>query len=105
NSLAGAVRMYDAARQIAKTGWSPKLIIGARLAFSDAPDLLVWAPDRSAYARLCRLLTLGRRRAPKGECALTLADVLEYSQGLLAGLVPGDGPFLQTVNANRPLRD
>src|SRR2546430_866877 len=38
NSLAGAVRMYDAARQIAKTGWSPRLIIGARLTFSDAPD-------------------------------------------------------------------
>src|SRR5215207_2384923 len=53
NTLAGAVRMFDAARQIAKTGWSPKLIIGARLAFTDAPDLLVWAPDRVAYARLC----------------------------------------------------
>src|SRR5688500_9030852 len=48
NTLAGAVRMFDAARQIAATGWGPKLIIGARLAFMDAPDLLVWAPDRAA---------------------------------------------------------
>ena len=50
NTLAGAVRMFDAARQIARTGWSPKLIIGARLAFTDAPDVLVWAPNRAAYA-------------------------------------------------------
>ena len=105
NTLAGAVRMFDAARQIAKPGWGPKLIVGARLAFTDAPDLLVWAPDRSSYARLCRLLTLGRRRAPKGECHLALADFLEYSDGLLAGLVPSDGPFLPTVNAIRPLRE
>src|SRR3954463_16143064 len=68
NTLAGAVRMFDAARQIAATGWGPKLIVGARLSFTDAPDVLVWAPDRPAYARLCRLLTLGRRRAEKGEC-------------------------------------
>src|SRR6478609_10092351 len=26
NTLAGAVRMFDAARQIARTGWGPKLI-------------------------------------------------------------------------------
>src|SRR3954462_5107255 len=56
NTLAGAVRMFDAARQIAKTGWGPKLLVGARLRFSDAPDLLVWAPDRASYAQLCRLL-------------------------------------------------
>jgi error-prone DNA polymerase len=87
NSLAGAVRMHDAARQIAKTGWSPKLIIGARLAFEDAPDVLVWAPDRQAYANLCRLLTLGRRRAPKGECKLYLNDLLEGGDGLLAALI------------------
>src|SRR5688500_7724504 len=63
NSLAGAVRMFVAARQVAKAGWGPKLIVGARLVFTDAPALLVWAPTRAAYARLCRLLTLDRRRA------------------------------------------
>src|SRR5579864_7973001 len=62
DSLAGAVRMHEAAREV-----DLKLLIGARLTLSDAPDLLVWAPDRSAYARLCRLLTLGKRRAQKGE--------------------------------------
>ena len=116
NSLAGAVRMYDAARQIAKTGWSPKFITGARLVFSDAPDLLVWAPDRAAYANLCRLLTTGRRRAPKGECHLSLNDFLENGTGLLAALVPATAKpgasapgqnmnFLPTVTALQKLKD
>src|SRR5689334_5745443 len=53
NTLAGVVRMHDAVKQIAGTGtkWAPKLLVGARLAFTDAPDLLVWAPDRAAYAK------------------------------------------------------
>src|SRR4051794_13414209 len=56
NSLAGVVRAYDATPQIRDQGGvSPKLIIGARLCFADAPDVLVYPTDRPAYARLCRL--------------------------------------------------
>ena len=82
NSLAGAVRMHEAAKEV-----DLKLLIGARLTFTDAPDLLVWAPDRSAYARLCRLLTLGKRRAEKGNCDLSLSDFLDESDGLIAAVV------------------
>ena len=82
NSLAGAVRMHEAAKEI-----DLKLLIGARLTFSDAPDLLVWAPDRNSYAALCRLLTLGKRRAKKGECELKLDDFLKNNTGLLAAVV------------------
>src|SRR3954454_1725198 len=67
NSLAGVVRAWEAAQKP-----DLKLIVGARLVFTDAPDLLVWPTDRTAYGRLCRLLTTGRRRAPKGECHLQL---------------------------------
>src|SRR6266480_1491060 len=71
NTLAGAVRMHDALRQIAgQSEWAPKLLIGSRLVFDDGPDVLVWTPDRQAYANLCRLLTLGRRRVEKGKCLL-----------------------------------
>jgi error-prone DNA polymerase len=84
NSLAGVVRAHEAARKIKNF----HLIVGCRLAFADGtPDLLVWVTDRAAYSRLCRLLTVGRRRAPKGECHLSLADFLEYSDGLLAAVV------------------
>src|SRR5262249_24581971 len=37
--------------------------------------------------RLCRLLTRGRRNAPKGECRLTLDDLADHAGGLLACVV------------------
>jgi len=81
NTLAGVVRAHEAAKQS-----GVKLLIGARLSPDDGPDLLVWATDRAAYGRLCRLLTLGKRRAQKGQCQLKVEDVVEHSQGLLAAL-------------------
>ncbi len=98
NSLAGVVRMHEAA---AKAGL--KLVVGARLCLRDAPDLLVWAPDRASYARLCRLLTLGKRRAEKGECDLWLADALAGGEGLLGALVVRDPPCDQTEPSLRRL--
>ncbi len=82
NTLAGVVRAHVAAKQ---TGL--KLIVGCRLRFTDAPDVLVWPTDRLAYARLCRLLTTGKRRAEKAQCHLTLNDLLENNTGLLAAVV------------------
>jgi error-prone DNA polymerase len=88
NSLAGIVRMHQAAKEV-----KLKLLIGTRLVFSDAPELLVWAPNRASYAALCRLLTLGKRRTHKGECELRLADFLADSAGLLAAVVMYGIPF------------
>ena len=68
-------------------------------------DVLVYPTDRAAYGRLCRLLTLGKRRAPKGQCHLTLHDLIEHSDGLLAAVVPpteADEAFVQCV---RQLKD
>ena len=42
----------------------------------------------AAYGRLSRLLSLGKRRAEKGECLLTLDDLLTESEGLLLILIP-----------------
>jgi error-prone DNA polymerase len=88
NTLAGVVRAHAAAKQV--KGF--RLIIGARLQLTDAPDLLVWATDRAAYGRLCRLLTLGKRRTEKGECLLSLQDFLNHSEGMLAARDPGSHP-------------
>jgi error-prone DNA polymerase len=86
NSLAGIVRAHVAAR---KAGL--KLLIGAEITPADAPPVLLYAPDLWAYGRLARLITCGRRRAPKGECHLTFADVAEHAQGILAAVVPPAG--------------
>jgi error-prone DNA polymerase len=83
NTLAGAVRAHIAAK---KAGI--RLLIGARLDLEDAPSLLCFPQDRAAYGRLCRLITLGRRRAPKGGCRLTRADVVAHGEGQILIVVP-----------------
>ncbi len=86
SSVAGVVRAHVAARAIGL-----KLIIGAEVLPTDAGPVLLWAMDRTGYGRLCRLLTRGRRQAPKGECHLTFADIAEHSDGLLVGVLsPAD---------------
>jgi len=99
DTLAGAVRMHVAAKRAGL-----KLLIGSRLTFTDAPDVLAWVTDRAAYARLCRLLTLGRRRAGKGECQLSLGDLLEYQEGLLLAVVPPEGAGEMWIDSLRLLR-
>ncbi|MCP4772645.1 MAG: DNA polymerase III subunit alpha, partial [Planctomycetaceae bacterium] len=111
NTLAGIVRAFGAVREATgdrspgysdRRGYSqphsdeseceeaPKLqlIIGAEIIPNDAPPLVLWATNRQGYANLSRMITAGRRRASKGECWLTLADIGEYAEGLLGGVIP-----------------
>ena len=83
NSLAGVVRAHEAAKA---TG--VRLVVGCRLDLRDDTSVLVYPTDRPAYARLCRLLSLGKKRAGKGKCDLAWADLVAYGEGLLAVLVP-----------------
>jgi error-prone DNA polymerase len=85
NTLAGVVRAYKELGNPDVTH-KPKLLIGSRLIFMDGtPDILVYPRDRAAYGRLCRLLTCGKRGddTEKGECHLTLDDLLEFAEGQL----------------------
>ena len=61
----------------------PRLIVGARLAFTDHPEITALPVDRAAYSRLCRLLTLGKRRAGKGGCVLHADDLADWAEGLI----------------------
>src|SRR5262245_14949937 len=80
-SLAGVVRAHTAAKEVGL-----KLIIGAGVYPVDAAPAVLWATDRKSYGRLCRLLTVGRRRAEKGKCQLTFADIAEHMEGLIVGV-------------------
>lgn len=75
-SVAGAVRAHMAAkdRQL-------KLIIGSEFRLSCGLTFVALAIDRHGYARLCRLITRGRRAAEKGEYALTRADLEAINPG------------------------
>ncbi len=55
NTLAGMVRALMGAEEV-----DIPLVVGVRLVFLDATELIVFPRDRPAYARLCRLLTLGK---------------------------------------------
>src|SRR5205085_3992264 len=63
-----------------------KLVIGSGWSLLDAPRVVLWTTERASYGRLSRLITLGRRRAPKGEFHLSFEDLAEYADGLMAGI-------------------
>jgi len=85
NTLAGVVRMHSACMT---AGLRP--LIGCRLDLTDAPSLLAYPVDREGYGRLSRLLSLGKMRAEKGECELSLQDVAEHSEGIAFIAWPSD---------------
>ena len=79
-SLAGIVRAHTAARTLGL-----RLIVGAEFTLKDGPRFVALVRDRSGYTSLCRLITRGRRQAPKGEYHLVRADVAASGVG---GLEP-----------------
>ncbi|NRG16976.1 error-prone DNA polymerase [Rhizobiales bacterium] len=84
NSLAGVVRAHMAAKEAGLA-----FVVGCRLSFVDGtPGILAWPCDREAYGRLTRLLTVGNRRAPKGECHLALDDLLAWGEGMVLAPLP-----------------
>ena len=85
NTLAGVVRAFKELGN-PEIEHKPKLLIGSRIVFIDGtPDILVYPRDRSAYGRLCQLLTHGKRGEGtlKGECHLRIDDLLEFAEGQL----------------------
>ena len=83
NTLAGVVRAHVVAKQV-----GIRLVVGARLDLEDAPSLLCFPTDRAAYGRLARLLSMGRQRAPKGECRIWLTDLLAHGEGQIIVALP-----------------
>jgi len=89
NSLAGIVRAHVAHKETGAREAGLQLVIGARLVFSDGtPDILAYPENRAAYARLSKLLSLGKRRAEKGSCILTIDDLLIDCGDLLFIVMP-----------------
>jgi DNA polymerase III alpha subunit len=84
--LPASCAAHHAAREV-----GIRLVVGCRLDLRDGMSLLAFSEDRAAYGRLTRLLTLGKRRAPKGECHLDYADVVAHGEvvAALAGIVWG----------------
>ena len=97
-SVAGAVRAHLAARES-----DIKLIVGAEFRIDDASRVVLLAPDRRAYGRLSTLITIGRRRAPKGEYALRLAD-LAGMDDCLAIWIPDSEPLAINLRKGQEIK-
>src|SRR6185503_11621080 len=91
NSLAGVVRAHAAAKDM-----NLKMIVGARLEL-DRASLLAYPINRKGYGKLCRLLSLGQRRAEKGQCILTLEDIYAHAEDLIFALLPESSEHLRTL--------
>src|SRR6476469_8805932 len=83
NSLAGVVRAHTAAKDC-----KIRLLVGARLVTTDGFEAACYPTDRAAYGRLCRLLTSGNRRAIKGRCAFSFAEMLAAGEGQILIALP-----------------
>ncbi|MCS5604883.1 MAG: PHP domain-containing protein, partial [Alphaproteobacteria bacterium] len=101
NSLAGVVRAHTGAKTA-----GIRLVVGARLDLQveavegaePSLNLLCFPADRAAYGRLSKLLTIGRRRAPKGDCWITLDDIFDHDEGQIFIILPPEGSDEAFVN-------
>ena len=87
NSVSGVVRAHAAARAA-----GIRFLPGARLQPRDGPDVICYPRDRAAWGRLCRLLTLGKRRAAKGQCDFSLTELCAHAEGQVLLVVPPPNP-------------
>ncbi|MEP3034903.1 MAG: PHP domain-containing protein, partial [Pseudoruegeria sp.] len=67
---------------------TPRLIPAARIVLSDGFTLTALPLDRTAWGRLCRLLSKGRLRAEKGTCLLRFDDLIRHAEGVQMLLHP-----------------
>jgi len=100
NTLAGIARAHARA---AEAGL--RLVVGCRLDLRDGLPVLAYPTDRAAYARLCRLLTLGKGRAGKGGCDLSWRDLAQHGEGLLLVLLADQADAALELALARLLRD
>jgi error-prone DNA polymerase len=86
-SMAGAVRAHVAAKE-----HGLPLILGSELMLSDGLRVVCLATSRTGYGTLCRLITRGRRAAPKGGYALGRAELETVLEDCLLLWLPGAEP-------------
>jgi error-prone DNA polymerase len=91
-SVAGTVRAWMQAKAKGLA-----LIIGSEFRLDDGLRLVLLASNLNGYGNLCELITLARRRAPKGEYRLLRAD-LEQFDDCLALWLPGEKPNLEEAH-------
>ncbi|MEM9750375.1 MAG: error-prone DNA polymerase, partial [Pseudomonadota bacterium] len=83
NTLAGVVRAHAAAKEVGL-----RLCVGARLVPTDGPQLICNPMNRAAYGRLSRLLSNGKLRAEKGDCLISMEEIVAHGADQIFIVVP-----------------
>jgi error-prone DNA polymerase len=93
-SVSGIVRAHMAAKDYGLK----KLIIGSEFRLSESLKLVALAQNRHGYARLCRLITEGRRAAEKGSYRLQPAAFADGLPDCLILWIPDNRLLLDDNN-------
>jgi len=67
-----------------RPGSRPTARPGMQLERPGVSTLVLLVENHAGYKNLCRLITRGRRRSPKGESIVTWREVCEHAEGLIA---------------------
>lgn len=96
----GIVQAHVKAREL-----GVHLIVGSQVTLEDGSVIVLLAASREGYANLCRLVTRGRRRCPKGESRVHWSEVFDHAPGLFA-LWGGDRSLLvRAIDDEAPLAE
>ncbi len=61
-----------------------RLIAGSEVTIDDGTSIVLLAATREGWSSLCRLITAGRLRSPKGESRVSWPEVAAHAAGLIA---------------------
>ena len=75
---------HVAVQELEGAGPHPRLIVGSEITVDDGTTIVLLAGDRRGYTNLCRLITRGRLRSPKGESRVAWREVAEHAAGQIA---------------------
>ncbi len=75
----GVVRAHQKAKSL-----GVRLLLGTEVTIENGERVVLFARDRVGWASLCGLITVGRRRADKGDCDLNVRDLCDHERGLIA---------------------
>ncbi len=79
DGVQGMVRAHVAAKE-----HGVRIVVGSEVTVGDGSTVVLLVQDRAGYANLCRLVTRGRLRSPKGACVVEPREVAEHAAGLCA---------------------
>ncbi|MEM7543990.1 MAG: error-prone DNA polymerase [Pseudomonadota bacterium] len=102
NTMAGVVRLHAEAL---KAHLRP--VIGCRLQLVTGETFLAYPRNRTAYGRLCTLLSKGKMQTAegdwqvKGQCDITLGDLAAHSADVQLIAIPGEDLGLFAANLRR----